>query len=207
MLLNNYYFFDCHTEVNINLVNTSKRFDSGGYLLQRLPFVDNLVIRIFSINVTLFVEKGSVCALVFLNKDKIPVIATAPLRYIYTCNRINTINICFIAVHYHVILTCRETGSVITIASLTYSEDDSMIMLSEYDSMLVTAVETIEAALVTNGTCFLQDIVIASNVSTKRIQSEGEKCSKHIANMLIYLYSILLIIEPLCIIYVYMVLF
>ena len=60
-------------------VSTLEQLQSEGYQLQGFPFINNSV-ELFSVKVPLTVERGSVCSLVFLDRDKMPIAATAVLR-------------------------------------------------------------------------------------------------------------------------------
>lgn len=61
-------------------VATLDQLVTNGFLFQELPLSNNSV-ELFSMKANLIVGDGSVCALVFLNGNKIPVAVSAPLRY------------------------------------------------------------------------------------------------------------------------------
>ena len=55
-----------------------KNLESNGFQLQVFPF-QNISVKFFSIQATLTIEHGSVCAFVFFNSYKKLVAASAPL--------------------------------------------------------------------------------------------------------------------------------
>lgn len=65
--------------VNISVDTLEQYIQSDGYQLQGFPFVNNSV-KMFSIKAALTVEQGSVCALVFLDRNKKPVAISTPIR-------------------------------------------------------------------------------------------------------------------------------
>lgn len=70
--------YDITTEVNIN-VSKLEALESTGFLLQGLQFINSSV-ELFSINTALRVGPGSVCAIVFLDRNGYPVAVSSPLR-------------------------------------------------------------------------------------------------------------------------------
>ena len=66
------------TEVSIK-ISKLEVSESTGFLLQGLQFINNSV-DLISINSALTVGPGSVCAIVFLDRNRYPVATSLPLR-------------------------------------------------------------------------------------------------------------------------------
>lgn len=67
-------------EVNIN-VSKSEIVEINGFFIQGLQFVNNNSVELFSFKASLSIDPESVCAVVFLNRNRVPVAVSTPLRY------------------------------------------------------------------------------------------------------------------------------